>query len=251
MRDDHQPDDFETDNNDAYTDDYTDERTAKRSGLLVSRGFYMVLAICLLAVGGVAAATFVDTRDVAPPEPTPTATAPSQTATTMPTRAPTTTKAAPVAAPTADAETTTTAEQTKALFILPLSNDMLAPFSDQPVFNETMGDYRVHTAIDFGGPENAPVRALAKGTVTEVGEDPTWGHFVVIDHGGALSSRYCGVTSALQPDDTVDVGDEVGQLSGVPCESLMKPHLHLELYREGKPIDPASMLGGQVDLKEE
>ncbi len=249
MKDNHQTDDFET-------VEETEEETQGRRGLFVGRGFYAVLAICLLAVGGVAAATFVDNMDTVPLETTQkgTTSAPTRVVSAAPI---TTTAAAAVAAPTATSITnadkaaeTTAAEKTTALFILPLSNNILTPFCSEPVFNETMGDYRVHTAVDFGGSDNQTVRALAQGTVTEVSEDPLWGHCLTLDHGGGITSRYCGVTTALETGSTVEVGDEIGSLSGVPCESLMAPHLHLELYKDGEAVDASTLLGGQVEIDE-
>lgn len=237
-----------------------EQEEQSRKGLFVGRGFYTVLAICLLAVVGVAAATFVDNRDSIPLD-----TAQGET-TAAPTRvvsaAPSTTTAAaaaaaPTAAPMTDsaaekttAAQTTAAEKTSALFILPLSNDILTPFCSEPVFNETMGDYRTHTAVDFGGKENQTVRALAQGTVTDVSEDAMWGHCLTLDHGGGITSRYCGVTTALKTGDSVQVGDEIGSLSGVPCESLLAPHLHLELYKNGEAVDACALLGGQVEMDE-
>jgi murein DD-endopeptidase MepM/ murein hydrolase activator NlpD len=69
-----------------------------------------------------------------------------------------------------------------------------------------------------------------------------------VDHGGKLESVYAN----LSPEPTVKVGDriEIGGILGAVgatanAEIGMEPHLHLEVFRDGKSMDPLELLPGQ------
>lgn len=212
-----------------------------------SHGFFAVLMVCLIAVGGVAAATFSDhTSDVPLSDE-------ADTVTTVTTAAVTTTTAQPVAVSPATTTVTTTAVPTttqpteaEVLFVLPLSNKVLTPYSEQPVYNETMDNYRAHTAVDFDGEEGQPVRPLANGRVTAVEQDALWGGCVTVDHGEGVVTVYRGVEAQVQPEQEVTTDDTLGLLDAVPCESKLGPHLHLELYKDGTAADPSVLFDKQL-----
>ncbi len=212
----------------------------------VSRGFFSVLMLCLIAIGGVAATTFSDS-----PEQTPLDSAQS---TTVATTVITTTTAKAVAVPpattthvttTATTQTTTTTSSSP-LFMLPLSNKVLTPFSSTPLYNETLDNYRAHTAVDFDGEEGQPVLPLADGTVCAVEHDPLWGGCITVDHGAGVVSIYRGVEASVSIDDEVTTDTPLGNLSSVPCESRLGPHLHLELYKDGNVADAAALFEKQL-----
>lgn len=80
--------------------------------------------------------------------------------------------------------------------MLPLGNEVLKAFSGgQPVYSETMKDWRTHNGTDFKGEIGAEVKAAADGTILKVENDPLWGGVIEIDHGFNIVSRYCGVTA--------------------------------------------------------
>ncbi len=205
------------------------------------RGFFAVLALCLVAIGGVAASTFSDAVKAPPTEPS------SDTTTTRPTvRTTDVAAAAPTVAPTTTTVTTTAPTvptEPKALVALPLNGAILAPFSEQPFYNETMDDYRAHTALDLDGEEDQAVLAIAEGTIESTEEDPLWGPCLTVDHGEGMRSVYRGVRSTLSIGSHVEAGHVLGKLAAVPCEAHLGPHLHLELYKEGSAVDPAVLLG--------
>jgi murein DD-endopeptidase MepM/ murein hydrolase activator NlpD len=238
---------------------------SKIKKFFTGKGFYVALAVCLVAVGGVAVATFVSTmpglhNDGGSGNPPLTTTSASDKAaenvvtdvpddrTTPTTRektthAPTTTTQADIQTGTSDVE----------LFILPLTNEVSKDFSnDSPVYSETMNDWRIHSGADFKGTAGQEVKALADGTILAVEEDPIWGHVISIDHGFGIQSRYCGVTAvtSLKKGDAVKVNDVIGTLSDIPCESLDGSHLHLEITADGKLINPVDAIGQEVKHSE-
>ena len=214
-----------------------------------SRGFFAVLMLCLIAVGGVAATTFSDSLKQPPLE----SDEQEQRTVTTVTTAVTTTTAKPVAvtpatttvAPTeTEAVTTTTAPAS--LFVLPMSNKVLTPFSEQPLYNETLDTYRAHTAIDFDGEDGQSVRPFAGGTVSAVEEDALWGGCVTVDHGAGVVTVYRGVSPSVEVGDELTIDDRVGMLADVPCETDLGPHLHFELYKDGKVADATALFDGQL-----
>ena len=214
-----------------------------------SRGFFAMLMLCLIAVGGVALTTFSDSHEepVLESEADPTS---------SPTTLLTTTTAKPVAVTPATTTTvsTTTTEQTtttaaSSLFVLPLSNKVLRPYSEQPVYNEVLNSYHVHTAVDFDGEEGQSIHPLANGTVTAVEDDALWGGSVTVDHGGGVISVYRGVDPTAEVGDELTTDDFVGKLSDVPCECDLGPHLHMELYKDGKAADVTALFEKQLSYE--
>jgi len=226
------------------TDPFTQTETAPKRH---NRGFFTVLMICLIAVGGVAATTFSDSLKQPPTDPVSDVT-PSNVTTTA-TTVVTTTTAKPVAvkpATTTTVETVTTATAKEAndavlLFRLPLSNKVLTPYSEQPLYYKTLDTYRTHTAIDFEGEEGQSVKPFADGTVSLVEDDPLWGGCVTLDHGEGVISVYRGISASVKVGDELTVDDVLGKLDDIPCESDLGPHLHFELYKDGTVAD-ASVL---------
>ena len=96
-----------------------------------------------------------------------------------------------------------------------------------------------HPGIDIAVASGSYVRAAGGGFVVEAARDPDYGLFVLIEHGNGVRSRY-GHASYLVPDRgwTVRQG-EVIALSGSTGRSTA-PHLHFEILKNGRPIDPLS-----------
>jgi len=212
-----------------------------------SKSFFAVLLLCLIAVGGVAAATFSSSFR------TPSATPPDETVTTTTASSVVTTSAAPVAATPATTTvrtttTTVTATTTKAsdLFALPLSNRVLVHYTAEPLYNATLDTYAAHTATDFDGEEGQLVRPFADGVVTAVEDDLLWGGCVTVEHGEGVISVYRGIKPSVDVGDELTTDDTLGALATIPCESDLGPHLHMELYKDGKAADVAMLFQGKL-----
>ena len=94
-----------------------------------------------------------------------------------------------------------------------------------------------HGGIDMAAPEGTPVRSAAAG-IARVSEDPGgYGLYVVVEHGGGLATLYGHLDSSpLHGGEEVAVGQEVGEVGSSGLST--GPHLHFEVRRDGRPVDP-------------
>lgn len=98
-----------------------------------------------------------------------------------------------------------------------------------------------HTGIDIAVPTDSYVRAAGGGEVVDATEDPTYGLFILIDHGDGLQSLYGHASMLLAERGQIVRRGQVIALSGSTGRSTA-PHLHFEILRDGRPIDPFSLV---------
>ncbi len=99
-----------------------------------------------------------------------------------------------------------------------------------------------HPGIDIGINTGDPIRAITEGLVNSMGTDNTgYGIFVRLDHPGGWTSLYAHLHSILVSQgqhinrgDVIALGNSTGHSTG--------PHLHLEIRKNGSPVDPQTVL---------
>ena len=107
------------------------------------------------------------------------------------------------------------------------------PFDGQETF---------HKGVDFAGAKGSTVMAVAAGIVTWAGERSGFGKLVEINHGDGYVTRYAHNEKTLvSVGETVKRGDPVG-LMGSTGHST-GPHVHFEVLRNGRQVDPLSFIG--------
>ncbi len=108
-------------------------------------------------------------------------------------------------------------------------------------FSEKKGG---HKGIDIAVARGTPVRAAGDGTVDFAGPDEVFGNMIILNHGSGISSLY-GHNSSL----TATRGEMVrkGQIIAYSGSSgrSSAPHLHFEISRYGKQMDPLTFLSEQ------
>ena len=101
----------------------------------------------------------------------------------------------------------------------------------------------LHRGVDIDVPDGTEVRAMVRGRVRFAGHMAGYGRVVWLDHPGALLTVYAHL-SAIH----VAAGEEVrnGQVIGLSGHSgdVTGPHLHFEVWRHGREVDPVTFLGG-------
>lgn len=130
-------------------------------------------------------------------------------------------------------------------FALPMGTDIIKDFSNgEMVESKTMGDWRVHNGVDFGGSAGNEVVAVSEGKVISVTDDIFWGTVVEIDHGNGMTVRYCGMKegSCVAEGTEVEKYDKIGSLGHIPVEISDEDHLHIEVLIDGEYVDPLKAL---------
>lgn len=98
-----------------------------------------------------------------------------------------------------------------------------------------------HPGIDIAVSVGTIVRASGGGTVHQLGEDPEYGLFVLLDHPDDYQTMYGHLSRILvTPGASVSPGQVIG-LSGNSGRSTA-PHLHFEVRQKGVSVDPRTMV---------
>ena len=111
---------------------------------------------------------------------------------------------------------------------------------------------RRHRGIDLLATIDSPVRAIRSGQVVRVGLHHGFGQFVEIEHGEGLDSLYAHLnTVRVTPGVWVRQGDQIGTVgkTGNAHHPWILPHVHLEVTRNGEPIDPVALGIQPVDTR--
>ncbi len=109
------------------------------------------------------------------------------------------------------------------------------PFSGQREF---------HSGIDIVAPEDTVVRASADGVVARSDRSPDLGNVLEIAHGYGYVTRYAHLNRLLvKRGDRVKRGDLVGRVGSTGRST--GPHLHYEVFRDGRRVNPWKYLGQQ------
>jgi murein DD-endopeptidase MepM/ murein hydrolase activator NlpD len=103
-----------------------------------------------------------------------------------------------------------------------------------------LGYRRMHSGIDFGAAYGTPIYAVADGVVQMAGYNGGYGRYVRLSHDGGLGSGYGHMSRiAVSNGQHVRRGQVIGYVGSTGLST--GPHLHYELYRGGRPINPASV----------
>jgi murein DD-endopeptidase MepM/ murein hydrolase activator NlpD len=99
----------------------------------------------------------------------------------------------------------------------------------------------VHPGLDIAVANGSVVRASGGGSVHQLGEDPEYGLFVLLDHPDDYQTMYGHLSRiVVQPGASIAPGQVIG-LSGNTGRSTA-PHLHFEVRQKGVSIDPRTMV---------
>lgn len=104
------------------------------------------------------------------------------------------------------------------------------------------GERHEHSGIDFAAPAGSPVRAAGTGTVAFAGERGGYGNLVIIRHPDGAETYYAHQRDlAVRTGQIVAAGETIGTVGSTGRST--GPHLHFELRRGGRPVDPREALG--------
>ncbi|RVQ67725.1 M23 family metallopeptidase [Croceicoccus ponticola] len=99
---------------------------------------------------------------------------------------------------------------------------------------------RMHAGVDFRARTGQPIYAVSDGSVNYAGRHGGHGNYIRINHGGGLQSAYAHLSRfAVSNGQRVRRGQVIGYAGSTGLST--GPHLHYELYRGGRSIDPLSV----------
>ena len=108
--------------------------------------------------------------------------------------------------------------------------------------------YRPHLGIDFGAKWGTPIHAIASGKVIYAGWMRGYGRVTKIAHGGGLVSLYAHQSKQLvHVGQMVKARQVIGRIGSTGRST--GPHLHLGVYKYGKPINPKLIIHKIVKIK--
>lgn len=119
----------------------------------------------------------------------------------------------------------------------PVEGAMRSPFGIR-----SQGGPDLHRGVDLEAAIGTPVRPVLPGRVRFAGTMSGYGNVIWIDHGEDLITVY-GHLSEIAVDVLQEVSRET--VIGLTGQSgnVTGPHLHLEVWRWGREVDPVHFLG--------
>ena len=184
-----------------------------------SAAFYIVIACCLIAIGGASwfAAANLSKRDNS-------------------------SKSEPYSS---EAEAPAESNNTAVVFSMPLQGEIIKSHSEKELqYSATFGDMRIHTGLDIACEVGTSVSAAGDGKVLSVEESSTLGTVVTVEHSGGITTMYASLKDVkVKAGDKVSAGDIIGAVGTVPSECADQSHLHFEAEKNGHSADPLDVLG--------
>lgn len=97
-----------------------------------------------------------------------------------------------------------------------------------------------HSGIDLAAPTGTPVLAPGGG-IARVGAAGPCGIHVLLQHGDGLETLFCHLSeAAVAEGEAVVPGELIGRIGATGFAT--GPHLHFEVHRNGRAVDPAAWL---------
>ena len=107
------------------------------------------------------------------------------------------------------------------------------------------GDRQFHTGIDIAADSGRPVTATADGVVSFANWSGGSGNLVAIEHGFGFSTYYAhNQKLSVRIGQMVKRGDVIGYVGSTGNST--GPHVHYEVWKDGKPMNPSGYLNGRA-----
>lgn len=125
------------------------------------------------------------------------------------------------------------------LFIYPIHGRLTSPFGYRS--DPFTGARSFHSGIDLAAPIGTAVKVTLDGKVAETGLNRIFGNYIIVSHERGYQSLY-GHLSAIyvKRGQSVAQGKIIGAVGSTGYST--GPHLHLSIYKNGRVINPFSVL---------
>lgn len=107
-------------------------------------------------------------------------------------------------------------------------------------FHPILGYERFHAGVDLAAASGTPIAAAADGQVVSAGWRGGYGQAVSIAHSGGVDTLYGHMSRiAVRAGELVHRGEVIGYVGSTGLAT--GPHLHFEVRRNGRPVDPLTV----------
>ena len=105
----------------------------------------------------------------------------------------------------------------------------------------TLRRARMHTGDDIAASYGSPIRAAKSGRVLWAGWKKAYGNTIIMDVGGGMTTLYAHASKlGVRPGQPIRAGQTIGNVGSTGFST--GPHLHFEVRKNGRPIDPTGYL---------
>jgi len=134
----------------------------------------------------------------------------------------------------------------KITFTMPVFGEVTFEYAmDRLVYSKTLDEWRAHSGVDLRADRGTPVKVVEDGVVTEVKNDPRFGVTIIVEHENGIKTLYANLASGdmVTPNQKVKQGEIIGSVGNTAIiESAEPAHLHFEVLKNNKPVDPKDYL---------
>lgn len=100
---------------------------------------------------------------------------------------------------------------------------------------------KLHKGIDIVAKKGTTVNAPGNGIVADAGYDKNYGFFIEIKHDDSFSTRYHHLSKIdVKKGEKIKMDQKIGEIGSTGLST--GPHLHYEVLKNGKHIDPMPYL---------
>ncbi len=131
-------------------------------------------------------------------------------------------------------------------FVMPVEGKIILDYAmDRLLYSKTLDEWRTHTGIDIVAPRGDVVKSAGHGYIKEIKKDPCYGITITIDHENGYKTIYSNLASdsMVSVNQKVKANDAISSIGNTAIfECMDPPHLHFEVYKNDKLIDPKTIL---------
>jgi len=130
----------------------------------------------------------------------------------------------------------------RAFLLKPLAYRRISSRFTNSRFHPILRTWRSHRGVDYAADAGTEIMATSDGVVIHRGFDNSYGNSVQIRHPNGFVTRYAhmrGFRSGIVVGSRVRQGDVIGYVGSTGLAT--GPHLHYEMLRGGRHIDPLSV----------
>lgn len=131
-------------------------------------------------------------------------------------------------------------------FEAPVSGEIIKDFTmDTLSYSKTLEEWTTHPGVDIKADKTTVVAAAETGVVESIKNDPRYGLTIIIAHSSGFKTIYSNLltTEFVKENETVEKGQTIATVGDSSSFEISDDsHLHFEMYKDGKLVNPTIYL---------